>query len=114
MWVRLDAVVAQVLEKVAEAEAPAQFQGGVHTRHPGSGRPKAATACPDHLIEALPLDRRMQALNARIRLWRGARTGREEAPRPGRAARPREGETSGNHAVTSTKSFGVTSPLVTS
>lgn len=113
MWERLDDVVARVLEKVAEAEAPAQFHQGGNTRQTGSGRPKATKSCPDHMAEALPLDRRMEAISARIRLWRGARTGRGGASRPGRHAR-QGGEASGVHVVTSTKSFGVTSPFVTS
>lgn len=112
-WEMLRDVVARVIEKVAEAEAPAQFHKGEEASKRGSGRPKAATACPDHLIGTLPLDRRMQALSARIRLWRGARTEREETPRPGHHAR-QGGEASGNHAVTRTKSLGVTSPFVTS
>jgi hypothetical protein len=90
MWVRLDKVVAGLVGKAAGTEAPAQFDREEQTIV--RCHPKAATDCMSRMAPAPSLDRRMEALNARIRLWMVARTEREEAPRPGHAARPRGGE----------------------
>jgi len=111
MWVRLDKVVAGLVGKAAGTEAPAQFDREEQTTV--RCHPQAATDCTSRMAPAPSLDRRMEALTASIRLWRVARTEREEAPRPGHAAR-QGGGASGNHAGTSAKSLGVTSPFVTS